>query len=256
MCSQGGQARDGFHEDYFERLFNLEERSFWFRSRNRLILWAFSRYFGRARNFLEIGSGTGFVSQGIARAFPDVSVTAAELFTAGLAFASRRIRSATFLQADARRLPFDQEFDVAGAFDVLEHIEQDTAVIHELARALTPGGGLLLTVPQHSFLWSRQDEYACHVRRYERGELEAKLQHAGFDVELSTSFVSLLLPALFASRAFNWLASRPRDELAELRLPRFLDFTFERIMKLEARLVYAGIRLPYGGSLLVAARKR
>ena len=256
MCgAEATRAGNGFHEAYFEQLYRLEEGSFWFRSRSRLIVWAFARYFNTARSFLEMGCGTGFVSRSVATAFPEVSVTATDLFPAGLAFASQRLPSATFLQVDARRVPFEQEFDVAGAFDVLEHIEQDTAVLQELSRAVRTGGGILLTVPQHASLWSRQDEHACHVRRYERGELESKVEASGFRVELSTSFVSLLLPALFASRTMDRFSRRVRDPLAELALPRLVDRTFEQVMGLEAYLIRSGVRLPYGGSLLVAARK-
>ena len=67
---------------------------------------------------------------------------------------------------DARNIPFRDEFDVIGAFDVLEHIDEDVAVIDEVRKALRPGGGFLMSVPQHPALWSQQDERAFHVRRY------------------------------------------------------------------------------------------
>ena len=79
---------------------------------------------------------------------------------------------------DARRIPYEAEFDVIGAFDVIEHIYEDAAVLQQMHRAVRPGGGIIVTVPQHRFLWSKQDEFSCHFRRYTRGELMSKVSCA------------------------------------------------------------------------------
>ena len=46
-------------------------------------------------------------------------------------------------------MPFEDEFDLILALDVLEHIEDDSRAISELYRSLKYGGGLIITVPQH-----------------------------------------------------------------------------------------------------------
>jgi SAM-dependent methyltransferase len=165
------------------------------------------------------------------------------------------LRGVELLQMDARRLPYVDEFDVIGAFDVLEHIEEDEAVLQQMWQALRPAGGVILTVHQHPWLWSRQDEHACHVRRYRVGELQEKVVRAGFEVVLQTSFVSLLLPAMAASRLLQ-RDSSAADAGAELRLPAPLNFAFSMVMHLERGLIRAGARLPVGGSLLIIAMKR
>ena len=86
------------------------------------------------------------------------------------------------------------EFDAIGAFDVLEHIVDDEMVLRETNKALKSGGGLLLTVPQHQFLWSAADESARHVRRYSSRDLREKVERAGFKVIRMTSFVSFCYP--------------------------------------------------------------
>ena len=95
-------------------------------------------------DFLEIGCGTGYVLQGIAAAFPQARLCATEAQTEGLQFAAARVPRATFLQMDARRMPFDREFDAIGAFDVIEHIAEDEAVLTQAHRALRPGANLYL----------------------------------------------------------------------------------------------------------------
>ena len=48
---------------------------------------------------------------------------------------------ARFFQMDARNIPFENEFDVIGVFDVLEHIEEDEIVFSQIFRAVKSGGG-------------------------------------------------------------------------------------------------------------------
>lgn len=248
------QARqgEGFHPEYFEELAALEAGSFWFRARNRLIVEAARRHFPRLGGYLEVGCGTGFVLAGIAQAYPDARVVGTELFSAGLKHAGRRLPRAELLQMDARRIPFDAEFDLVGAYDVLEHIAEDEVVLGQLHRAVRPGGGLAVTVPQHPWLWSRQDDLACHVRRYTAGELRRKVAQAGFRVLELRSFVSLLLPLLWLARA----RGRARtDPLTELRINPAANALLGGVMKMEYLLSRSGIRFPAGGSLLLIARR-
>ncbi len=164
----------------------------------------------------------------------------------------RRVPVAELLQADATRLPFDAEFAAVGAFDVIEHIVDDAAVLHEIRRCLQPRGTLVLTVPQHHWLWSGVDVFAHHQRRYTRAEIRARLSDAGFEIELTTGFTSLLLPLMYAAR----LRSGGRQRAPEVALPRLLDSSMSAVMAVERSAIRAGARFPFGGSLLVAARRR
>lgn len=248
-------ADTGFKDQIFHELARLEARNFWFRARNRLIQWALRRYFSDAQNFLEIGCGTGFVLSGMASIFPEIELLGSEISSVGLVHAAARIPNAKLFQMDARAIPFREEFDVIGAFDVIEHIHEDEAVLREIHRALRPDGGIMLTVPQHAFLWSHADEHACHVRRYAARDLARKVKAAGFTIERVTSFVSLLLPLMMASRARRPAADETYDPLAELRIGGMTNVVLEKIMDAERLLIRAGLNLPAGGSLLLVARK-
>jgi SAM-dependent methyltransferase len=206
------------------------------------------------RSFLEIGCGTGFVLNGVRTAFPGVDAAGSELFVEALGYASERLPGVHFMQMDARHIPFRQALDVVGAFDVIEHIEDDEGVLREVHLALRPGGTLLLTVPQHPWLWSDQDDYAHHVRRYTRDELQGKLRAAGFKVAWQTSFVSLLLPMMLLSRLGGRGARNP-DPFREFRIPRWLDAALYLVMRVEIGLIKLGVRMPVGGSLMMVAKK-
>jgi SAM-dependent methyltransferase len=248
-------SRIGFDAAFFPQLAALEDRNFWFRSRTRLIVWALGKYFPGARSFLEIGCGTGAVLAGVAEAFPALAVCASEPYSEGLRFARARVARAAFLQLDARAIPFRERFDVIGAFDVVEHIAEDEQVLAQMRDALVPGGGVLLTVPQHAWLWSPQDVAAGHVRRYAAAEMREKLARAGFEVVRMTSFVSLLLPAMLLSRRRKRAEAAQVDALDELRIGRPLNFVLERVQDVERLLIRARVPFPAGGSLLAVARR-
>jgi SAM-dependent methyltransferase len=247
----------GFRPEAFEQLAALEAQNFWFRARNKLIVWALKRHFPTMERYLEIGCGTGYVLAGVAQAYPAATLVGSEIFSVGLPYAASRAKTAEILQMDARQIPYVEEFDVIGAFDVLEHIEEDEVVLAAMLRAVRPGGGVAITVPQHPWLWSAADESACHVRRYRVCELREKVLRAGFKFEFETSFVSLLLPAMLASRLTKQRGSVRGDALPELSLPLWLNSLFGRVMTLERYLIRSGLRLKLGGSrLLIATKKR
>jgi SAM-dependent methyltransferase len=247
---------DDFDARWFPELAAREAASFWFRSRNRLIVWALQRHFPSARNLLEVGCGTGFVVAGIAEAVAPLSLEAGDAQSSGLAFARDRVPGARLYQLDARSLPFDREFDVVGAFDVIEHLDEDEHVLSQMWRAVRPGGGALITVPQHGWLWSAEDVAGGHKRRYTRRELVEKVQRAGFSVERVTSFVSVLLPLMAAARLRGRVGMQhDPDSNLELSLPRPLDRLLETAMTAERTLVRRGVSLPAGGSLLLVARR-
>lgn len=246
----------GFKSNYFSDLASLEDANFWFRSRNQLILWALEEYCQNFQSFLEIGCGTGYVLSGISKLFPHSTLQGSEIFIEGLSFAAERLPFVNLMQMDARDIPFQEEFDVIGAFDVLEHIAEDEDVLAQVYAALKPNGFMLLTVPQHAWLWSSVDEYACHVRRYAASDLHHKIKTAGFQVVRSTSFVTTLLPAMMASRLFKKkISDRKFDATAELKISPWLNSLFFQLLRSEIAIISKGFNFPVGGSRLVVARK-
>ena len=201
---------------------------------------------------LEVGCGTGYVSAAIERDCPNIALTSAELFIRGASLAATRLQRAQVIQADARALPFESEFDVAGAFDVIEHIDDDRRVLQQMYTSLRPGGGLLITVPQHPWLWREIDEFSHHKRRYTREELRGKTEGAGFTVTRCTSFVTLLLPVMVASRPRS---RQTVDRERQMKLPAPINAGFRFVMDFERVLIQAGASFPVGGSLLLVATK-
>jgi trans-aconitate methyltransferase len=243
-----------FDPKHFKDLAGAEEGNYWFVNRNALILWALKRYAASTRKFLEVGCGTGFVLAAVSKAFPAADITATEMYAEGLEFAKTRVPMATFQQADAKQLAFENTFDVVGSFDVIEHIDNDELVLQNFYTALKPQGCLVVTVPQHRFLWSAADEIAHHQRRYSRKELVQKVEQAGFEVIKVTSFVTLLFPLMVLSRMKN-KKNKNFSVADEMHISSWLNKLLFAVLTIERLFIEYGITFPFGGSLLLVAKK-
>ena len=246
--------------DGFDVTVQVEEASFWCRSRNRLVRQLLQRFApaGGPVRFLEIGCGTGNVLKNL-RQLVGVQLTGSEIYLGGLRHARTRLPDVTFIQVDATAMPFDGEFDVIGAFDVIEHIADDGLVLQNIHRSLVPDGVVIITVPQYPWMWSRLDEIVHHQRRYTRRDLSSKLVAAGFRLEYVSSFVMFLFPLMAVSRVSSRSRSANPDSKAEftseVQLPPLLNRVFDAVMRLDEWLIRRGVSLPFGGSLVAVARK-
>jgi SAM-dependent methyltransferase len=238
----------------YPALREAENRHFWFVSRAQLIAWAIRGYFPGATSLFDVGCGTGGVAATIGRLEPSLAIVAGDSQLRALGLAKQQAPRVEFVQCDIRALPFDREFDVAGAFDVLEHLDDDDAVLREMHRVIRPGGGLIVTVPQHQWLWSEVDDFSHHRRRYARVELEGRIKDAGFQVLRVTSFMTLTLPAMLLSR----LTPRRRDGFdptRELHIGGATNAVLSWACAVERLLIATHVPLPVGGSLLAIARR-
>jgi SAM-dependent methyltransferase len=245
----------GMDPKNFDELAQLEAGYFWFVTRSELIVGLANKYFPGARRFLEIGCGTGAVLREMAGSRHWERLVGSELHPSGLAHARGRLPSdVEFVQMDARDIPGVGVFDLIGAFDVIEHIRDDEAVLRGMRAATQAGGGTIITVPQHPWLWSNADDLAYHQRRYRRGELETKLLRSGFEISFSSSFTALLLPLMAASRLMSRGVQEDADDFREFRLNRHINNAFTAVLRAEVRTTLAGWQWPAGGSRVVVAR--
>ena len=257
---QMARAAADYPREGFEITARVEADSFWCRTRNRILRQVFLRFTDRSRplDVLEIGCGIGGVLREL-RSIPNLRLTGAEVSLEGLSFARASVPGVEFIQLDATSLPFREEFDVIGAFDVLEHIDADETVMQQVHQALRPGGVFVITVPQFQWMWSTHDELFKHKRRYNRRLLAARLEPAGFKVIYVSSFVTALFPLMMAARLFarNPAASESTGAAiqAHVGMSPAVNWIFDKVMRVDELALRLGMVLPFGGSLLAVAVK-
>ena len=235
----------------------VEDRSFWFRHRNRCIS-TLVRRFAPDATLLDIGGGNGFVARGLAAAGIDCVLL--EPGTDGARAAHERGVSPVIC-AGLEDVDFEpSSFASAGMFDVLEHIEDDGAALRGVHRLLEPGGHLFVTVPAWQMLFSSEDTDAGHYRRYSPAGLRTTLERSRFDPVFSTClFAPLPLPVLFSRVIPGWFGARRRHDLKEAEGEHIPSLMATRLMDLmldaEFRRLGAGRTIPLGTSCFAAARR-
>ena len=129
---------------------------------------------------LEFGAGTGFLADILRSRFhiePDCIELDPDLVSL---IKSKKFKCFQFLKETT------QNYAAIYTSNVLEHIEDDSAVLKELFDSLVKGGVIGIYVPAHPFLYSTMDKEIGHVRRYTRAELRNKVQDAGFTIQSLT----------------------------------------------------------------------
>lgn len=239
----------------FDLTEQLEETHFWFRARNRILIQLILKYTQTAATFLEIGCGTGFFLRELAKQ-SNLQLTGSDIYLAGLRYAKAKLPHIQYLQFDVTRFQTNDLFNMIGSFDVLEHITEDNLVLKNIYQSLSINGYLLLTVPQYPFLWSHLDDFVKHKRRYRRKELIKQLQQAGFEITFQTSFVFVLFPFMLISRLLNLTSTKTNEFEQHVKIPKIMNWLFDKVMRIDELLIRLGISLPFGGSLIIMARKK
>lgn len=240
--------------DAFDVLENNENEYFWFKSRAELIVQLIEKYFKNVKNIYDMGCGTGYILSVLEKRFSKIELYGSDIFIESLTFAKKKLsNNVKLMLIDAYAMPFLNEFDLILSCDVLEHLSEDKYILEKLYESARPGGGLIITVPQHMWLWSKADDDAGHVRRYSKSELQEKIISAGWNVVYSSSFVSLLLPAVMASRLINKSDNRQEKEFS---ITPWINNLFYRIASMERTMIHAGIKFPFGSSLVFIAQKK
>jgi SAM-dependent methyltransferase len=176
-----------------------------------------------------------------------------------LAFAQHK-GSTNLIQVTEGNLPFkDCSFDLVCAFDVIEHLDDDSNALSEFYRVCCCGGHLMLTVPAYRFLWGQQDEISEHRRRYTSKELYQEIVDSGFIIKKLSYFNTFLFPLIAAIRLLRRLVPRSAkpDRVKSdftMKLPKKINDLLSFAFAFEA-FPLRGLDFPFGISLLCIAEK-
>ncbi len=159
---------------------------------------------------------------------------------------AQRARLAERHPAFARLEDITASYDRIYSLNVLEHIEDDIAILRDLHARLTPGGQLLLYVPAFQILYSPFDRAVGHFRRYHRKELVGKLKSAGFTMRRAEYVDSLGF--------FAWLLLKPFSSPDSGLNPGAVKL-YDRAVFPLSRLCDRLFKHCFGKNLLVVAQK-
>ena len=242
------------HSDLYER----EQCYWWSVIQRSAALSAWGKYSNpKLQNrILDVGCGTGTLLydlrkhgtlQQCARIYGiDSSVQACQY--------SKR-KKINVLQADVCRLPLrDDCFDVIFALDLIEHIEDELAVLKQIYRVCSRGGVSILIVPAWTCLWGGRDNWLGHKRRYTVAKLKASLEKAGFKIIKCSYIHALLFPVLYLTNKIKQFLRYNRIKTDIFTVPRPLNSFLIYLFTLETKL-FSWVNQPLGTSVICIAKK-
>jgi len=239
--------------DFELQTHRAEDRHWWYQGRRRVLERAIARLgLPAGAHILDAGCGSGRNMVDLAR---HGSVVGVELSDTSVKLARER-GAGEVLAGSVMDMPFDEgSFDLTVSLDVIEHLEDDVGALRELRRVTKPGGALLVTVPAYQWLWSGHDEINHHHRRYNRRTLLAAAQAGGWQLDSSSHFNSLLLPAAILLRALERFKPSTTKSSLDLWIPPApLNWALRQPLNLEAAVIGRGGSIPAGLSLLAVFR--
>lgn len=221
------------------------EGSWWDFGRQSAISQALKKVsINKKDNVLDLGAGYGSMYSYLSNWG---KVDAFEPDKKALGIAINRGYSKGYSSVDGLK-ELDNTYSLVGAFDVLEHVENDKELVKIVFKLLKPSGTFVVTVPAFQFLWSKHDVSHLHFRRYTMKQMVSLLESNGFELIYSRYWNVILFPLVAVMRILNISGS------SGIGSRGVINNLFKFILNLEAWIVRF-VPIPFGVSLVVSVRK-
>jgi len=151
------------------RMDTAQETSWYWYGKKRLFSYFIKKHAGAELKILDVGCGSGAML-GFLKKYGQVYGLDASKKAVSIC---KRLGYFDVKCCLADKMSYsDSSFDIVVLSDILEHVEEDRAVLQEAGRVLKSNGIALITVPASQKLWSKNDEVLHHKRRYSRQQLK------------------------------------------------------------------------------------
>jgi SAM-dependent methyltransferase len=240
----------------YDRLDRVEDRMWWFAAMHRNLLLLSHLMPPEAVNLpiLDAGCGTGGLLVRLAGRYPERAILGLDI---DLQSCKRAVIKSgrPVCAGSVNELPFaDGALAAIFSGDVLCHRNVDEQrALQQFHRCLGDDGFLILNLPAYRWMLSRHDSAVHNVRRYTARGLVRLLRGFGFRPVYVSYWNAMLFPLMVITRKFS-----PTDSggTSDVKLyPRPIDALCRLGTGLETALLRAGIKFPFGGSVLAVAAK-
>lgn len=235
----------------YDEMRESETEHWWFQARREILLQVIKSFVPKGASVLDVGCGTGFILEKLQHDYDAHGLDHAEVAVnycheRGLTFVKQGLLGEETFN--------NKKFHLISFLDVIEHIEDDLAVLLAAKPYLSENGVVMITVPAFEFLWSAHDEIHHHKRRYTKETLTELLQKAGYTVRYISYFNTLLFPMIALVRVIGNLTGRRNASDAKPQ-SKFVNEMLYRVFESERNLL-PNVSLPFGVSLLAVAEAK
>ena len=236
----------------------IEPNSYWFNHRNKVIHQILNKY-QKSGSFWDVGGGNGFVSAFLLTKGFDCTLI--EPGPLGCENGKKRGIKKVF-NGILQDFQSGEKPDIVGAFDVVEHIEDDAGIVKEIYNRLPKKGVFISTVPAFQTLWSADDVLAGHFKRYTIKRYTELLKNAGFKIDYCSYFFSFVAPPLYLIKSLPFSFSKKVPETIDFEkaksqheLKGLAKTLFEPWMKWELKKINRQQKIALGSSLICVGQK-
>ncbi|MEZ4791364.1 MAG: class I SAM-dependent methyltransferase [Flavobacteriales bacterium] len=235
----------------YERMAALEDSMWWYHGLHHNVVNALRRYQPETRDILDAGCGTGGTLGAIRREFPGARLNGLDIAQQACDFTrSKTGASVTLGSVDALPYP-EASFDALVSSDVLGYAIDLDAAIAGFLRVLRPGGLCVINLAAYQWMLSYHDRAVGQVRRFHRREVLALLRRHGFQPIFASYWNTLLFPVMVLRRKIL-----PAPAVSDVTpFHPLVNNLFKGCVRLESMMVARGMRLSFGGSLFIVARR-
>jgi 2-polyprenyl-3-methyl-5-hydroxy-6-metoxy-1,4-benzoquinol methylase len=182
----------------------IEERHWWFAGRRSIVKSLLEQVVPARFDALviDVGCGTGANVAALASSYRCLGLDASPQ---AIDHARARFSAVEYVCEAGVEARADR-FATASAvllMDVLEHVEDDFALLSQVLALIPPGAHLLVTVPADPALWSQHDESFGHWRRYDAERLRATWRGLAVEERLVSYYNARLYPVVKLVRAIS-----------------------------------------------------
>jgi hypothetical protein len=197
----------------------------------------------RPSTITDVGAGSGFFSTELLKDFPSATARCVDPN-----YSDEQLADST------PQLTFTRE-DYAPAdlylfMDVLEHVEDDRALLSGYMDKAEPGAHVFISVPAMQFLWSGHDVFLGHYRRYTLKQIEQVARDAGLRLLSGRYLYGATFPVVSAVRLATRKDDEPKSDMKPVH-PR-VNTVLSKVLAAENRL--PGNRLAGSTALVLAVR--
>lgn len=253
-----------YPDDGNDSSYSIEENSYWFKSRNKILLKILKKYPFKG-DFLDVGGGNGYQIKFLQENYFNPLRINSALCEPGkngcknaITRGAKNVYCCTFQQ-----FPFDKySIGGIGLFDVLEHIEDDSKFLNELSGFLPIGSRIYITVPALNCLWSEEDNHGGHFRRFNKKHTQRIAKQTKLKIIYQTYFFSYYVPLVWLLRVLPEKLGNKKDfktiqakEINYHKQSGAISSILKIFNSIELFLISMGIKPIVGTSRLIVLEK-
>ena len=189
----------------------------------------------KALTIIDFGAGSGFFSIALYEAFPN---KIKEVLLIDIGYTEQELNETA--QSTIKKLhyiPQGVADSIVLMMDVLEHIEDDYAIIQDIQHRLGENAYYFITVPAFKSMWSGHDVFLGHFRRYTIKTLRQLLHSNNIASHSNYYIYGTLFPAVWLVRRLKRLGKKQEQvampESSDMKpLPNLINSTLKGFLGL------------------------